>query len=511
MKAVVARRALWIPWIAVIVSAAACEAPPQAPDYLVVPLLEIDRRWAGPGDPVELTYRFEIGPDNGVIGSDYEVLVDFVDGDGKTIFSHHHMPPTPTSAWLSGSVVQYRRTVFVPHNADPGPTTVELRLRVPEEGQLIALSDGEGGGSIVSEVGRLTVDAQSTGVPVSHKGGWYGVEIDAADPATQWQWTAGLALSTFPNPHTDAVVYLHALANVDADGTPPEVSVRVGPGLLEVARFRVEQSQPFLERIYVPATLMGGMQDVELVIRTDQVMVPSGGGASGDSRPLGLRVFNLHLAPKPNWTNYQLELVNPIALVRPDDPYLGEFVFTDEWDWFSGNIPVWEEVLAPFKGRPDIHYLEVGVFEGRSYTWMTENIFTHPTSTLTAVDLFTGFEDVSGETVKATFLENVRRSGAAPRSTLYTGYSQLEMRKLPLDSYDVIYIDGAHDAANVLEDVMLARRLLKDDGIIIFDDYDWPTNPGVKLAVNTFVQIYGEEFSIVHRGYQLILRKGERS
>jgi predicted O-methyltransferase YrrM len=203
--------------------------------------------------------------------------------------------------------------------------------------------------------------------------------------------------------------------------------------------------------------------------------------------------------------------MNAIALERSNERYRGEYVFSDEYDWFSGNVPVWEDAIADFKGRPDIHYLEVGVFEGRSYVWMAENVFTHPTSTMTAVDLFTGFEDVSGETVKATFLENVRRAGVSNRSTLYTGYSQLEMRKLPLDSFDVIYVDGAHDAANVLEDAMLCRRLLKDGGVIIFDDYDWPINPGVKFAVDTFVQIYGEDYSIVHRGYQLILRKGERS
>ena len=33
-------------------------------------------------------------------------------------------------------------------------------------------------------------------------------------------------------------------------------------------------------------------------------------------------------------------------------------------DWFSGNIPLWTEVLAPFKGKPNIHYLEIGVFGG---------------------------------------------------------------------------------------------------------------------------------------------------
>ena len=35
--------------------------------------------------------------------------------------------------------------------------------------------------------------------------------------------------------------------------------------------------------------------------------------------------------------------------------YLKNYDFTK--DWFTKNIPVWNEALHPFKGKPDIHYL----------------------------------------------------------------------------------------------------------------------------------------------------------
>ena len=295
MKTVVPRRALQILCIATMAAAGACQDPTQLPDYNIVPQLQINKRWADPGSPIELTYRFEVAADNGAIEDDYEVSVDFV--GAETIFSDHHMPPTPTSAWMPGSVIQYSRTIFVPPGANPGSATVELSLRVPKIGRLVALAGGENGsGLLVSQVGQLTVNPRVTGLPISYENGWYGLETAVDDPAIQWQWTAGSALSSFPNPRTGVVIYLHAYANVEAAGEPAEVRVRVGsPGaLLEVARFRVEQPGAFLERIYVPAKLMGGMDAVELLIRTDKVLVPSEVESSSDSRSLGLRVFNLY-------------------------------------------------------------------------------------------------------------------------------------------------------------------------------------------------------------------------
>ena len=47
-------------------------------------------------------------------------------------------------------------------------------------------------------------------------------------------------------------------------------------------------------------------------------------------------------------------------------------------DWFSWNIPVWELQLASFVDRPETHYLEIGVFEGRSMLWALDHVLTHP-------------------------------------------------------------------------------------------------------------------------------------
>lgn len=189
----------------------------------------------------------------------------------------------------------------------------------------------------------------------------------------------------------------------------------------------------------------------------------------------------------------------PARAAQPDRPYH----FTS--DVFSSNIPVWTKVLAPYAGRPNVHYLEVGVLEGRSAIWMLENILTHPSCTLTGVDLFPG-------DLQERYLANLRLSGYADKAITIKGLSQLELRRLQPDSYDIIYVDGGHTADMVLADAVLCWELLKMGGLLIFDDYRWEREtypdelrPGV--AIDAFITAYRNYLEIVHRDYQAIVRK----
>ncbi|MHB0960811.1 MAG: class I SAM-dependent methyltransferase [Pirellulaceae bacterium] len=179
-------------------------------------------------------------------------------------------------------------------------------------------------------------------------------------------------------------------------------------------------------------------------------------------------------------------------------------------DWFTNNIPVWQQALAELQGQPNIRYLEIGVYEGRSAVWMLENILTHPTATVTAIDLFDG-------PYRERYFANIRRTGAADKVTSIANFSQIALRELPLDSYDIIYIDGSHAKEDVLEDAVLSWRLLKEGGMLIFDDYQWAGSFAVgtsdkpsdfpKTAIDAFVQCFGDHLEVTHNAYQIILRK----
>ncbi len=179
-----------------------------------------------------------------------------------------------------------------------------------------------------------------------------------------------------------------------------------------------------------------------------------------------------------------------------------EYTFTT--DWFSHNIPMWKGVLGEMKGKPDLRYLEIGVWEGRSFFWVLDNILTHPSSEAVAIDIF-------DEEIEKRFLENARISGRSSKIKLMKGYSRRELRDLRPNSFDLIYVDGDHTSKGVLTDAILAWDLLKDNGILIFDDYKLfsglPVETRPELAIDVFLTLFRDECRVLARDYQVILQK----
>lgn len=182
-------------------------------------------------------------------------------------------------------------------------------------------------------------------------------------------------------------------------------------------------------------------------------------------------------------------------------------------DWFDFNIPTWEVALSKFKGKESVRALEVGSFQGRSAVWLLENILTHEHSTIICVDTFEGSIEHSNEQVENMydiFMHNIKPFTS--KVTVMKGLSQHVLRKLkPEPRFDIIYIDGDHRAASVLEDGVLAFRLLKKGGIMIFDDYEWePERTALetpKLGVIAFCNVYNDKINLIFKGYQVIIEK----
>ncbi len=188
--------------------------------------------------------------------------------------------------------------------------------------------------------------------------------------------------------------------------------------------------------------------------------------------------------------------------------------FTQNWfDWAATS---WRAHLAHLIGQPALRFLEIGSFEGRSAVWLLNNVLTHPSSRLDCIDVFDGLYEFRGRTivmseVEARFDHNVRAAGANGRVTKLRGPSARMLRGLELDTYDFVYVDGSHVAADVLHDAVLAFPLLKAGGIMIFDDYAWEDEPDEldrpKPAIDAFLAIYQPRIDVLAKGYQVTLRK----
>ena len=174
-------------------------------------------------------------------------------------------------------------------------------------------------------------------------------------------------------------------------------------------------------------------------------------------------------------------------------------------DWGGPYVADWSRHLAHLRGRPDVRMLEIGSYEGRSALWFLDQILTHDTARLTCVDAFFRLPP------EMRFDHNVRLSGHGNRLTKIKAKSAEILPGLPEASFDAIYVDGDHRAAPVLLDVACCWRLLKPSGVMILDDYLWELDKAhvdrPQLAIDLFLEMVADRVEILHRDYQIIIRK----
>lgn len=143
-------------------------------------------------------------------------------------------------------------------------------------------------------------------------------------------------------------------------------------------------------------------------------------------------------------------------------------------DWFSPNIPHWEKLLEQYKDKPNLRFLEIGCFEGQATLWLLEHILTDPSSQITVIDTFTGSWEHKASDIQT--LEERFQANIAPykdQVVIIKGKSQDIFPTADRNYFDFAYIDGSHDAIDVLRDGIGTWDMLKPSGLMLFDDYQW--------------------------------------
>lgn len=193
-----------------------------------------------------------------------------------------------------------------------------------------------------------------------------------------------------------------------------------------------------------------------------------------------------------------------------------DYQFTN--NWFSPHKEVWNELLD--KLNPS-KILEVGSFEGASSCFIIEKLACEKEIELHCVDSWKGgIEHQTGgdaeadmSAVEARFKHNIE---LAKKSATHSVNLQVHRENSDValssliasghaNTFDFVYIDGSHQAPDVLCDAVLSFRLVRNGGLMIFDDYFWQEHliGGVDLlrcpkpAIDSFTNLYCRNLTVL--------------
>jgi predicted O-methyltransferase YrrM len=181
-------------------------------------------------------------------------------------------------------------------------------------------------------------------------------------------------------------------------------------------------------------------------------------------------------------------------------------------DWFTWNVDIWRSIMDRYMIHPT-KILEIGCFEGRCTTWMIENLLPAREGEIHCVDVWECGTD------EALFDSNVGLAlGTHPTLNLIKHKAKSE-EILPMylaqghsSTFDFIYVDGSHDATDVLADLTMSFLLCRSGGLIVCDDYLWNFGDDPcstpKLAIDAFVNCNAKRIKVLSAPlYQLFLLK----
>lgn len=193
---------------------------------------------------------------------------------------------------------------------------------------------------------------------------------------------------------------------------------------------------------------------------------------------------------------------------------------TDYPNWFNMIAKDnFEKFLTPLAGKEWLRFLQLGVFTGDASVWMCNNILTGEHSWLDDVDTWRGAPNEPIQTqmdfddVYATYLAKTEGMPITRNRMTTTEYLlDHDIALMRASAFDFIYVDAHHTSASAFLDCELSWPLLKRDGILAIDDYEWLHPDGVeihapKLGIHMFLDRHEREFDTLAVNQQYWIRK----
>jgi predicted O-methyltransferase YrrM len=195
-------------------------------------------------------------------------------------------------------------------------------------------------------------------------------------------------------------------------------------------------------------------------------------------------------------------------------------------NWFDSNRPVWDTFLPHLEARL---VLEIGSYEGASACYLIDVLGRKAPLEIHCIDHWNGGIEHRAATIDMAQVEQRFRRNTAISVInspfpvdlhIHKGSSESCLGALlsqqPKPQFDFIYVDGSHQAADVLLDASMAFRLLRVGGIMVLDDYLWHETQAAsrdplavpKMAIDAFINCHFNRLRIVSAPlYQIFLQK----
>lgn len=179
---------------------------------------------------------------------------------------------------------------------------------------------------------------------------------------------------------------------------------------------------------------------------------------------------------------------------------------------FDSNVAPWAYLFNKrrLKNKP-LDILEIGSFEGRSALFFLSML---DKARLTVVDPWEPAiyrKEIIGTHVEERFDANCVDYKERIKKIKALSTDAFNIIKKDNTRFDIIYVDGSHHADQVYVDAVSSWELLKDGGILIFDDYTWREYPDPKAnpawAINSFLKAIQGKYHIFWAYTQLIIEK----
>ena len=187
--------------------------------------------------------------------------------------------------------------------------------------------------------------------------------------------------------------------------------------------------------------------------------------------------------------------------------------------WFDGPVKdMWEQIIPQLKPK---RILEVGSYEGASACYLIDKLAADTDIVIHCIDSWEGgishkagggFE-ADMNAVESNFNHNTSLAISNAKNkvelVVHKEFSDFSLAKLlstgKKNYFDFVYIDGSHEAPDVLCDAVLGFRLLRVGGLMAFDDYLWSERYDFgtdrircpKPAVDAFVNMYIRKLKII--------------